>query len=338
MGRETKVKKQEALFFDNGKKRGAPKRKKRQTEKVDVNLDNILKKINILKKEKKAIILAHNYQPLDIQKIADVVGDSFQLSKLASETDSDIIVFCGVKFMAETAKLLNPKSKVLLSDGEAGCPMADMIEAKDLKIFKEKHPDHLIVCYINSSVEVKALSDICVTSSNAVRIVGKLPPNKPIMFVPDQNLGQYIQTKTNRKIDVWDGMCPIHHLFLTVRDVYQAKLMYPKHAVIVHPECMPSVVEIADFVGSTNELAEFTETHDRVIIGTEIGLIKMLQKKYPMKSIQTLSEKAVCVNMKKTSLNDVLDTLQYELNEIKIPENIVKNALIPIQKMLDMNN
>lgn len=302
-----------------------------------MNVNDIYKKINVLKKEKNAIILAHNYQTMDIHKIADMVGDSFQLAKAAEEVKADIILFCGVKFMAETAKLLNPKSKVLLSDSDAGCPMADMADAKDLKKFKDENPDYLIVCYVNSSVEVKALSDVCVTSSNAVRIVEKLPAEKPIMFVPDQNLGHFVRLKTNRKIDLWDGMCPIHHMFFSVQDVNRARLMFPEHDIIVHPECTPEVVEVADFVGSTKALADYMIDHEKAVIGTELGLIKMLQEQYPEKSIHSLSERAVCVNMKKTSLNDVLDTLQYELNEITISENIAVNALKPIKMMLELN-
>ena len=302
-----------------------------------MQVSEIYKKINILKKEKNAVILAHNYQTLDVQKIADYVGDSFQLSKTAAEANADIVLFCGVKFMAETAKLLNPKSKVLLSDGEAGCPMADMAEAKEVKKFRENNPNHLIVCYVNSSVEVKALSDVCVTSSNAVKIVNQLPIEKPILFVPDQNLGHYIRLKTQRNIELWDGMCPIHHIHLTPQDINRTRLMFPDYAVIVHPECTPAVIELADFVGSTKELADYTLEHDKVVIGTEVGLIRMLQDKYPEKSVQALSERAVCQNMKKTSLVDVLDTLQYELNEITITENIAVNAIKPIKRMMEMS-
>jgi len=302
-----------------------------------MRIKEIYKKISILKKEKNAIILAHNYQGIDVQKTADFVGDSFMLSKIASETEADIILFCGVKFMAETAKLLNPKSKVLLSDGEAGCPMADMAEAKNVKKFIDMNPEHLIVCYINSSVDVKALADVCVTSSNAVNIVNKLPADKPIMFIPDQNLGHYIKKQTGRNIDSWDGMCPIHHLQITTQDVHKARLMYPGHVVIVHPECTPSVVELADFVGSTKQLADYAIDHNRVVIGTELGLIKMLQDQYPEKSIYALSDKAICQNMKKTSLTDVLDTLQYELNETSIQESVFESAMKPIRKMMELS-
>ena len=304
---------------------------------ANVDISSMVKKINVYKKEKNAVILAHNYQHLEVQKVADFVGDSFQLSRLAADLNPDLIIFCGVKFMAETAKLLSPRSKVLLSDGDAGCPMADMVDPVELKQFKDNNPDHLIVCYVNSSVEVKALSDVCVTSSNAVKIVNKLPKKKPILFVPDQNLGSYVMSKTNRKISLWHGMCPIHHLNMTVHDVHTAKLMHPKHSVIVHPECIPEIVKIADFVGSTSELAKYTENNDMLVIGTEVGLIRALQEKYPNKSIYALSERAVCVNMKKTSLNDVLDTLLYELNEIKIPDTLISSALLPINKMMELS-
>lgn len=300
----------------------------------NINLtDEILK----LKKEKNAIILAHNYQNQDIHKIADFVGDSFQLAKITEELNYDIIVFCGVKFMAETAKLLNPKTKVLLSDGDAGCPMADMANYKELKDFKSKNPNHLIVCYVNSSVEVKALCDVCVTSSNAVKIVDKLDANKPIMFVPDQNLGHYVKINTNKNIDLWDGMCPIHHFFITEEDVKNSRIKYPDHKIIVHPECTPEVVALADFVGSTKALADYMEHNDKAVIGTEIGLIDMLINKYPEKSVIPLSKNAVCVNMKKTSLEDVYNTLKFEENEINIPEYIAINAIKPIKKMLELN-
>ena len=304
--------------------------------KIQGNIMEIHEKIKNLKKEKKAIILAHNYISLEVQKIADIVGDSFQLARAAKEIEANIILFCGVTFMAETAKLLNPSTKVLLSNINASCPMADMAEAADLKRFKEAHPSHLIVCYVNSTVAVKALSDVCVTSSNAVKIVEKLPKETPIMFVPDQNLGTYVQKKTNRKIDLWDGFCPIHHLNITLDDIYKARDIFPDHSIIVHPECRPEIIELADFVGSTKQLLDYSEEHDRVIIGTEIGLIRMLQDKYPQKSIHALSERAECVNMKKTTLDDVYHTLLYETNEIFISPDISEKALLPIEKMLEL--
>ena len=299
--------------------------------------NEIYEQIKRLKKEKSAIILAHNYISLDVQKVADIVGDSFQLAKAAKEIEADIILFCGVTFMAETAKLLNPSVKVLLSNFEAGCPMADMVEAIDLKRYKDSHPEHLIVCYVNSTVAVKALSDVCVTSSNAVQIVDKLPKETPIMFVPDQNLGHYVQSKTGRSIELWDGFCPIHHINIILDDVLKAREIYPDHSIIVHPECRPEIVKLADFVGSTKQLLDYSEEHDRVIIGTEIGLVQMLQDKYPHKSIHALSKEASCVNMKKTTLSHVLSTLQNETNEIVLSPEIAKKALVPIERMLELS-
>ncbi|MCK9328553.1 MAG: quinolinate synthase NadA [Candidatus Cloacimonetes bacterium] len=302
-----------------------------------MNNDLLKEEILKVKKEKNAIILAHNYQTLDIHEIADIVGDSFQLAKIAEGIKSNIIVFCGVKFMAETAKLINPNTKVLLSAGDAGCPMADMASYEDLKKFKDEHPDYLIVCYVNSSIEVKSLCDVCVTSSNAVRIVNKLDKNKKIMFVPDKNLGHYVKIKTNRSIDLWDGMCPIHHLFFTIDDIKSKRITYPDHKIIVHPECTPEVVALADFVGSTKELADFMADNDKAVIGTELGLVEMLIQKYPQKSIIPLSNKAICQNMKKTSLNEVFETLKNEINEITISDEIAINAIKPIKMMLELN-
>ena len=289
------------------------------------------------KTKKKTIILAHNYQPLKVQKYADYVGDSFQLAKIAANVKCDIILFCGVRFMAETAKLLNPTVKVLLSAADAGCPMADMANYNDVKLFKENHPQHLIVSYVNSSIEVKALSDVCVTSSNAVNIVNKLPKHKKIMFIPDQNLGHYVRKLTKRDIELWDGFCPIHNIFITIDDIKNARLYYPDHHIIVHPECAPEVVDEADFVGSTSQIADFTQTHDKVVIGTDCGLINMLIDKYPDKSIVPLSDKALCKNMNKTDMDIVLDTLKYEKNEIIIPDDIAKMAMKPILKMMELN-
>jgi quinolinate synthase len=297
--------------------------------------DEMIKKLNVLRKEKNAIILAHNYQSIEIQKIADIVGDSFQLAKACLSCSADIILFCGVKFMAETAKLLNPNTKVLLSHGEAGCPMADMVDVNELQLYREKNPHDVVICYVNSTAEVKAMSDICVTSSNAVDIVSQLPKEKRILFIPDKNLGHYVRLKTGRHIVLWDGACPIHDEVFTVHDVNTVKLMYHDHHIIVHPECPPDIVAMADFVGSTFALSEYVKSHDRVVIGTEIGLINMLIDRYPKKSIQSLNENAICHDMKKTALIDVLETLEYELNETIIPEKIFQNALKPIRAMID---
>ncbi|HOD53581.1 MAG TPA: quinolinate synthase NadA [Candidatus Cloacimonadota bacterium] len=299
--------------------------------------NSIVEKINKLKTEKNAIILAHNYQVLEVQKVADFIGDSLQLAQKAKEVNADIIVFAGVRFMAETAKLLNPDVKVLLTAKEAGCPMADMIEPFQLQEFKAKHPEYQIVCYVNSSVEIKAECDVCVTSSNAVKIVEKLDSSRPILFVPDQNLGKYTQLKSRKTIKVWDGMCPIHHFIFTVKDIERVRKDYPDHTIIVHPECQPEIIKHADFACSTKGMADYAESHDKLILGTEIGLIEALQDKYPEKSILPLSNMAVCVNMKKTHLDDVLNVLENEVNEIKIDPEIARKAVQAINKMLELS-
>jgi len=296
--------------------------------------ETLIKEINRLKKEKKVLIVAHNYQNLPIHAVADIIGDSYQLACECQTAKANIILFCGVLFMAETAKLLNPQAKVLLSHGTAGCPMADMADADDLELYKEHHSKHLVVCYVNSSVGVKALSDVCVTSSNAVNIVKNLQLERPILFVPDKNLGNYVRKVTGREIDLWDGFCPIHHLNFTVEEALELKNRYPDHKLIVHPESPESVVNTADFVGSTKALASYAEETDKVIIGTEVGLIDMLKAKYPHKSIIPLSEKAICKNMKKTTLQTVLETLQTEQNEVTIPPKTAERALKPILAMI----
>ncbi len=300
------------------------------------NLEYI-QKINQLKKDKNAVIIAHNYQNLEIQEIADFVGDSLQLAQEVRNVQAKIILFCGVRFMAETAKLLNPNIKVLLSVHDAGCPMADMIEPEDLKEYKNENPDHLIVCYVNSSVEIKALSDVCVTSSNAVKIVKQLDPTKTIMFVPDQNLGQYVKSQTNQDIEVWDGMCPVHHFLITLEDVKRVRSEYPDHQILVHPECTPEIVNNADKVFSTKGMADYAETHDKLIIGTEIGLTNALINRYPQKSIIPLNAKAQCKNMNKTTLEEVLYTLESERNQIEIDPEIATSALKAIERMLELS-
>lgn len=289
-----------------------------------------------LKEDKNAIILCHNYQPLDIQDIADFVGDSLELAIRASEVKSDVILFCGVLFMAETAALLNPKARVLLSHQDAGCPMADMITGEQLRAFKAEHPGAVVICYVNSSVEVKAESDICCTSANAVHVMQSIPPDKEILFVPDQNLGTWAANQTGRNVTVWQGYCNVHHHLITLSNVKHARKDFPDHLLIVHPECTPAVTEAADAVGSTSQIATYTAKHPQVVIGTEIGMIHQLQRKYPDHDIQPLSENAVCVNMKKTTMRDVLLTLKEERNRITIPTGIAQKALRSVQRMLDL--
>ena len=290
-----------------------------------------------LKKEKNAIILAHNYQLTDVQDIADFTGDSLQLAREASKIKADIILFCGVKFMVETAKLLNPQTKVLLSNPNAGCPMADMINAEQLRQFKSKYDNPIVVCYVNSSVEVKAESDITCTSGNAIKIINSIPKDKTILFVPDQNLGTYTAEKTKRNVVVWKGFCNVHHVNITVEDVKRVRAAYPNHTLLAHPECQPDVFRMADIVASTKGMEDFVKEHDNVILGTEIGLYHKLKKMYPEKNLVPLSEKSVCINMKKTSLQDVFDTLKNEKNEIVIDEEIADRAKLSIQRMLELS-
>ncbi len=293
--------------------------------------------INKLKKDKNAVVLAHNYQTLDIQKIADFVGDSLQLAQEAKKVEADIIVFCGVQFMAETAKLLNPDTKVLLSHPEAGCPMADMATGSDLAVFKSKYQDPVVVCYVNSSIDVKAECDVCVTSSNAVKIVSTIPEDETIIFVPDRNLGSYINDQLGREMILWQGCCNVHDRMITMADVRRVRHSYPDYTIMVHPECSPSVVKAADRVGSTKQMADYAVDHDNLIFGTEIGLIKQLKDLYPEKNIKPLTAKATCINMKKTSLREVLLTLSEEKNEIILEPAIAERALKSVSKMLELS-
>ena len=299
--------------------------------------DSLIEKINQLKKQKNAIILAHNYQLMEVQNVADFVGDSLQLAREAAQVETELIVFCGVRFMAETAKLLNPKAKVLLSVDNAGCPMADMITGEQLQKFKTNFINPTVICYVNSTVEVKAESDICCTSGNAIKIVQSIPEHKKILFVPDQNLGTYAARKTKRDITVWQGFCNVHHANMTLEDVKKIKQLYPDYTLMVHPECKPEVFEQADFVASTKGMADFVKENDNVIVGTEIGLYHQLKSLYPDKKIVPLSERAICYNMKKTTLSDVEKTLRMERNEIFIEPEIAKKAVQSIDKMLELS-
>lgn len=291
-------------------------------------------RIEQLKKEKNALFLVHNYQPLEIHSVADITGDSLQLAQEAAETDAKIIVLAGVRFMAETAKLLNPNAKVLLSHPEAGCPMADMITAEQLRQFKKDFPDSEVVCYVNSTVEVKAESDICCTSSSVIKVVNSIPKEKRILFVPDQNLGSYAAELTGREIVVWKGFCSVHHANITPADVERVRKEYPGYTLIVHPECTPEVVHLADKVASTKGMADFVAGHDKVILGTEVGLTDQLKSKYPEKSIVPLSVNAVCRNMKKSTLPLLLDVIENESNEITVPADIAERALKALERML----
>lgn len=290
-----------------------------------------------LKQEKNAIILAHNYQAVEIQDIADFTGDSLQLSLQAKQAKAELLVFCGVKFMAETAAILNPKTKVLLPEPDAGCPMADMITAEQLKEFKLNHPGAVVICYVNSSVEVKAESDICCTSSNAVQIMQSVPMGQEILFVPDQNLGTWAAAQTNRKVTVWHGYCPVHQWGFTVQDVTNMRISYPDYTLLAHPECTWDVSTKADLVMSTSGMMKYAEEHDKLIIATEQGLVDLLKARHPDKSIVPLSNSAICQNMKKTTLQHVYNALAQTQYEVTVEHAIADKAMACLNRMLALS-
>lgn len=297
----------------------------------------LLDKLKRLKKVRNAIILAHNYQIAEIQDAADFVGDSFELSRKAAKTDADVIVFCGVKFMAESAKILSPNKTVLLPVEDAGCPLADMIDVESLRKMKRKYPKAKVVTYVNSTAAVKAESYICCTSSNAIKVVESVPA-KQIIFVPDKNLGYYVASHTDKEMIVWNGYCPTHDT-VRVEEVKRLKRAYPDAPIVVHPECKPEVVALADHVGSTLGILRYAKESnaDTLIIGTEEGLIHRLQIENPDKKFLPLRERFICPNMKKTNLEKVVNSLEKMEFEIKIPEDIRIKAYNALARMLEVN-
>jgi quinolinate synthase len=295
-----------------------------------------IEKILNLKEKRNAVILAHNYQLGEVQDIADFVGDSLELSQRAAKTDAEVIVFCGVHFMAETASILCPDKVVLLPDIHAGCPMADMVTAARLKERKRELPSATVVCYINSSAEVKAESDVCCTSANAVKVIESLD-NEEILFVPDQYLGHYISTKTNKRITFWPGYCPTHAR-IQPQYISELRQQYPQAVVIVHPECRPDVIALADKVLSTGGMCRFTRETEaaEIIVGTEIGIIHRLKKENPGKRFIPVSEQAVCPRMKLITLDTILWTLQEMAPQVKVPEQIRLRARAAVDKMLEI--
>ena len=290
-----------------------------------------------LKRERNAVILVHNYQPGPIQDIGDYVGDSLDLSRKAAASTADVIVFCGVLFMAETAKILSPNATVLMPDLNAGCPMANMITARQLRNAKAKHPDALVVCYVNSSAEVKAESDVCCTSANAVDVVRSIPDQKEIIFVPDRNLGAYVASVTGRKLILWDGYCPTHQRILPDH-ILKLKTEHPDAKVLVHPECPAQTIALADHVGSTSGILKYCQQSDasEFIIGTELGIIHRLAKENPAKTFYRVSEFADCPDMKLTTLEKLLWSLQDMQYEVTLPEPIRQRAERAIVTMLDL--
>ena len=298
---------------------------------------NLLEKIDKLKNQRNAVILAHNYQPGEIQDLADFTGDSLGLSIQASQTDAEVIVFCGVRFMAETAAILSPEKTVLLPEKSAGCPMADMITADQLRQLKQENPGALVVCYVNSSAEVKAESDYCCTSSNAVEVVNSLPEDKRIIFVPDQHLGQFVAERTGRKLVLWPGYCTTHVL-ITADDIKAARAKYPDAVVMAHPECTEPVKELSDELLSTGQMLSFAakSTVKRFIIATENGIIHALKKQNPDAEFFPASHRAICPNMKKISVDKVIGSLQEMKYEITVPDAIRIRAQKSLDRMVEI--
>lgn len=293
--------------------------------------------INQLKKEKNAVILAHYYVPAEVQEIADFVGDSFYLAKTAKQCNADIIVFCGVQFMGESAKILNPDKKVLMPNPTADCAMAHMVKKGIINEMKAKYDDLAVVCYINSTAELKCQSDVCVTSSNAVKIVKALP-NQNIFFIPDRNLGKFVAEKIPEKnIILNDGCCPIHAK-ITAKQLMTEKANHPKAKVLSHPECEADVLELSDYIGSTADIIAFAKKDitDEYIICTEDGVDCKLRKENPCKRFYYPKPKPCCKDMKLNTLSAVLATLEKEDNEVIIPEDICRKALIPLDRMLEL--
>lgn len=309
---------------------------------IDVNLD-LFSEIKRLKIEKNAIVLAHYYQEADIQDVADFIGDSLALAQKAQSTNADIIVFAGVHFMAETAKILNPAKKVLLPDLKAGCSLADSAPAGPFKKFKEKYPDHLVITYINCSAEIKALSDIICTSSNAEAIINSLPKDQKIIFAPDKNLGAYLIKKTGRDMVLWNGSCMVHEIF-SLEKITKLKMRHPNAKVIAHPECVEAILKKADFIGSTSSLLKYTVQNPATefIVATESGIIHQMQIKSPLKTFIPAPPNNSCAcndcpYMKLNTLEKLYLCMEYEQPEIIMDEILMEASKKPIERMLEIS-
>ncbi len=311
-------------------------------KEVDPALD-LFKEIDYLKKEKNAVILAHYYQNSDIQDIADYIGDSLGLAQQAQKTDADVILFAGVHFMAETAKILNPTKKVLIPDLKAGCSLADSCPPQEFAAFKAQHPDHIVITYINCTADIKALSDIICTSSNAVQIVESLPKDQKIIFAPDKNLGAYINKKTGRNMVLWDGTCMVHELF-SLEKLVKLKTQHPFAKVIAHPECEAPVLEHADFIGSTTALLNYSKksADKEFIVVTETGILHQMEKNSPGKTFipappDNLCACNDCPYMKLNTLEKIYTALKYEQPELLMDPELIEKAKKPILRMLDLS-
>jgi len=302
----------------------------------------MLKTIQELKHKHNAVILAHYYQEPEIQDLADFVGDSLELSRKAAQTNADVILFCGVHFMAETAKIVNPEKTVIIPDMDAGCSLADSAPVKSFKKWIDAHPDHIVVSYINCSAEVKALSDIICTSANAKKVIDSIPKDKKILFAPDRFLGKYVMKETGRKMVLWNGSCQVHEIF-SEKELVKLKIHHPNAEVIAHPECDENILMHADFVGSTSALINYVNKsqNKEYIIGTEPGVIHQMQKKNPQKDFFSLPNQEGCAcnecpHMRLNTLEKIVDTLTHLKNEINLDEDIRKKALKPLNKMLEI--
>lgn len=298
---------------------------------------NKQEKIEFLKKEKDAIVLAHFYVDEDVQKVADYIGDSFYLAKVAKETDAKAIVFAGVEFMGESAKILNPEKRVFMPDIHADCPMAHMVTIDEIKKMRETYDDLAVVCYINSTAEIKTYADVCVTSANAVKIVKNLP-QKNIFFIPDQNLGDFVRIQVPEKNVITNhGHCP-RHTIITLDDVIAAKQKYPNAHFAVHPECTKDVLSEADYIGSTSGIINYVVNSEdnEFIIGTVDGVFAKIHELAPQKVLHTVIENQVCPNMKKVTLDKIIDVLENETNEVLLDQEFMNNALKPLEKMLEL--
>ena len=299
---------------------------------MPMRLSVLQKEIRQLLKEKNAVLLAHYYQRAEIQEIADILGDSLALSMEAARTDAEVLVFAGVHFMAESASILSPDKTVLLPKPDAGCPLADMITPEKLLTARKNHPHAAVVTYINSSAAIKAMSDICCTSANAVKIVNSLRDAKEILMVPDGNLACYVAGLTDKKIIPWDGYCPVHH-HLTAEDVLKRKEKYPRATFAAHPECRPEVLALADYVGSTTGIIRYAgqEGFKEMLVGTEQGVFYQLKKQNPGKTFIPISDQMICADMKKITLKDILAAITEMKTVVKVPEEV----RIPAKKALD---
>lgn len=296
---------------------------------------NAAEEIALLKKERNAVILAHNYTRGEVQDVADYTGDSLELARRATQVDADVIVFCGVWFMAETAKILNPAKTVLIPDPSAGCPMADMITGAQLRELKAQNPGAKAVCYVNSTAEVKAECDICVTSGNAEKVMSRFAPDEKILFVPDQHLGGHVSALLNRSYTLWPGFCPIHAA-ITVESIEAARRLHPDAPVLVHPECSKDVRDDADHQLSTGGMCQFARESDakEFIVGTEVGILHRLRKENPGKIFHPVSEEIVCSDMKKITLENLAGCLREMKHEVAVPEEISTRAKRAIDAML----